>query len=199
MSGIHTLCLVDNTASGSMLGEHGLAFWIETPDGCLLMDSGAGFILLHNVRRAGVDLSQAKAIVISHGHYDHTGGLGFVFEQNASASVVAHPDAFKPKYSKSGGGARSVLWRQIQADVTGHAHSIINVDEGPAYGAALLAGVGAGVWESVEAACTATIEVTDTCEVDPDAHELYGGYYALYRKLYAQLRECFEDVARLVE
>ena len=99
----------------------------------------------------------------------------------------------------SGGGARSVLWRQIQADVTGHAHSIINVDEGPAYGAALLAGVGAGVWESVEAACTATIEVTDTCEVDPDAHELYGGYYALYRKLYAQLRECFEDVARLVE
>src|SRR5262249_54949950 len=60
----------------------------------------------------------------------------------------------------SGGGARSALWRQIQADVTGHEHVTINVDEGPAFGVALLAGVGTGVWNSVEEACRATIRVT---------------------------------------
>jgi len=98
----------------------------------------------------------------------------------------------------SGGGARSALWRQIQADVTGHAHSVINVDEGPAYGAALLAGVGVGTWGSVEAACAATIEVTDTRRVDPAAHLTYAGYHALYRELYAQLESCFDNAAELV-
>ena len=99
----------------------------------------------------------------------------------------------------SGGGARSPLWRQIQAEVTGHAHSVINVDEGPAYGVALLAAVGAGIYDSVEAACDATIRVVDTREPDPQAHARYAGYHALYRKLYRQLVECFDDEAALVE
>ncbi len=98
----------------------------------------------------------------------------------------------------SGGGARSELWRQIQADVTGHAHSVINVDEGPAYGAALLAGVGAGVYDSVQAACESAISVVDTCEPDPEAHRLYEDYHAVYRLLYSQLEGCFDEVAGLV-
>lgn len=99
----------------------------------------------------------------------------------------------------SGGGARSELWRQIQGDVTGYPHCVINVDEGPAYGAALLAGVGAGVYPSVEAACDATIRVVDAPTVNQANHEIYADYYALYRQLYAQLHGSFGDAARLVE
>lgn len=99
----------------------------------------------------------------------------------------------------SGGGARSPLWRQMQSDVTGHAHSIINVDEGPAYGVALLAGVGAGLYASVETACDAAIRTVDTPAVDRASHDLYAGYHALYRRLYAQLRGSFDEAAELVE
>ena len=99
----------------------------------------------------------------------------------------------------SGGGARSVLWRQIQSDVTGYPHSVINVDEGPAYGAALLAGVGAGLYASVETACDATIRTVDAPTVDAGNHQLYVGYHALYQQLYARLRESFDEDAALVE
>ncbi len=98
----------------------------------------------------------------------------------------------------SGGGARSELWRQIQTDVTGHDHSVIDADEGPAYGAALLAGVGAGLHDSVEAACEATIKVVDTRHADAQTGELYSRYRAVYRTLYRQLEGSFEDVAALI-
>src|SRR5204863_8437515 len=58
-----------------------------------------------------------------------------------------------------GGGARSPLWRQIQADVYGQEVEIITAEEGAAYGAAILAGVGAGAWQSVEQACDAVVRV----------------------------------------
>jgi xylulokinase len=99
----------------------------------------------------------------------------------------------------SGGGARSELWRQIQADVTGRPHCTINVDEGPAFGVALLAGVGAGVWSSVPEACRATIQVVDERAPRPEMRALYDRYFALYRKLYAQLRESFDEVQALLE
>src|SRR5204863_3952243 len=66
----------------------------------------------------------------------------------------------------SGGGARSPLWRQIQADVTGREHVTINVDEGPASGVARLAGVGTGTWSTAAAARRATIPVSDHCAPD---------------------------------
>ncbi len=98
----------------------------------------------------------------------------------------------------SGGGARSAVWRQIQADVTGFPHVTINVDEGPALGVALLAGVGAGVYPSVEAACKAVIKVekqTDPCTIN---HAAYDRFYAVYRALYAQLKGQFSEIARIV-
>jgi xylulokinase len=98
----------------------------------------------------------------------------------------------------SGGGARSAVWRQIQADVTGFPHVTINVDEGPALGVALLAGVGAGIYPSVEAACKAVIQVekqTDPCTVN---HAAYDHFYAVYRALYAQLKSQFNEIARIV-
>ncbi|MGQ9487261.1 MAG: xylulokinase [Armatimonadota bacterium] len=99
----------------------------------------------------------------------------------------------------SGGGARSAVWRQILANVSGYDHVTINVDEGPSFGVALLAGVGTGVWQSVPEACHATIQVVSNTPVNPDAHRAYEPYYVLYRKLYQHLRADFAEVAGLME
>jgi xylulokinase len=98
----------------------------------------------------------------------------------------------------SGGGARSPFWRQIQSDVTGLQHVTINVDEGPALGVALLAGVGTGVYPSVEAACRAVIKVEDSTETCSVNHAAYDQFYGVYRSLYANLKEQFSEVARIV-
>ena len=68
------------------------------------------------------------------------------------------------------GGARSALWRQIQADVYGHAVERVQAEEGAAYGAAILAGVGAGNWHSVEEACDAVVQTAE--KIQPDADQL---------------------------
>jgi xylulokinase len=99
----------------------------------------------------------------------------------------------------SGGGARSPLWRQINADITGETHSLINVDEGPAYGAALLAAVGSGHFTSVPEACRETLQVTDEQAPNSLSVERYAGYYPVYQDLYAHLRSDFSRVQALVE
>jgi xylulokinase len=98
----------------------------------------------------------------------------------------------------SGGGARSPFWRQIQADVTGHTHVTINVDEGPALGVALLAGVGTGVYPSVAAACRAVIQVADSTEARTVNHDAYDRFHKVYQALYAHLKDDFAEVARIV-
>lgn len=98
----------------------------------------------------------------------------------------------------SGGGARSAVWRQIQADVSGHDHVTINIDEGPALGVALLAGVGTGVYPSVEEACRSVIKVSDTTKADPAAKRVYDKYYAIYRSLYQSLKADFAAVSEIV-
>ena len=97
----------------------------------------------------------------------------------------------------SGGGARSSIWRHILADVTGHTHVTIGVDEGPALGVALLAGVGAGIYNSVEEACRATIKVKDTTDVCAVNRVVYDRYYKVYRSLYGHLKDDFAEVARI--
>jgi xylulokinase len=91
----------------------------------------------------------------------------------------------------SGGGAQSALWRQILADVLDTALVTVNTTEGAAYGAALLAGVGAGAWESVPAACKATIRVVERTEPQPEAVARYDELYSLYRDLYPALKPTF--------
>jgi xylulokinase len=96
----------------------------------------------------------------------------------------------------SGGGARSAFWRQLQADIYGQRVVTINAAEGPAFGVALLAGVAAGVWESVENACNRTIRITG--ETRPSRNRrLYDERYPLYRDLYRSLRDDFRTIAEL--
>jgi len=90
-----------------------------------------------------------------------------------------------------GGGARSPLWRQIQADVYGHAVEIVEAEEGAAYGAAILAGVGAGLWPSVDAACRATVRVASRVHPQPAAVATLNTSYSAYRRVYPATREIF--------
>ena len=92
----------------------------------------------------------------------------------------------------SGGGARSPLWRQILADVLGSELATVNTTEGAAYGAALLAGVGAGVWPDGETACRQTVRVTGSTAPNRDAAPVYERMYGVYRELYPALRGSFE-------
>jgi xylulokinase len=86
-----------------------------------------------------------------------------------------------------GGGARGPLWRQIQADIYGRPVELLVAEEGGAYGAALLAGVGAGAWPTVDAACESSIQVAETIQPDPAAVAAYNRGYQTYRKLYPAL------------
>jgi len=87
-----------------------------------------------------------------------------------------------------GGGARSPLWQQIQSDIYGMRVDLIAAEEGAAYGAALLAGVGAGVWRSVEVACETSVHVAKQVEPIAKNVELMNRRYEEYRKLYPALR-----------
>jgi 7,8-dihydropterin-6-yl-methyl-4-(beta-D-ribofuranosyl)aminobenzene 5'-phosphate synthase len=92
--------LSENTAlARDIRGEHGLAFWIDTGEHCLLFDTGQGLVLTENAQALHVDLDAVDTIVLSHGHYDHTGGLVAALRQAAgTVTVHAHPDALLPKY-----------------------------------------------------------------------------------------------------
>src|SRR5579859_6013386 len=87
-----------------------------------------------------------------------------------------------------GGGARSPLWRQIQADVYGHEVEIVAAEEGAAYGAAILAGVGAGVWSSVEQACEAVVRVARRIAPNAKDSSTMQRAYVTYRQIYPALK-----------
>jgi xylulokinase len=90
-----------------------------------------------------------------------------------------------------GGGARSVLWRQIQADVYGHEVELLEAEEGAAYGAAILAGVGAQMWRSVDDACNSVLKVNHRVRPNPASMATMDRSYAVYRRLYQGLKFVF--------
>jgi len=94
--------LVENTAeSPGLLAEHGLAYWIEVGSQCILFDTGQGGVLVINAYRLGISLSRVDAVVLSHGHYDHTGGLADALRGNRPNAIYAHPGAMKPKFARN--------------------------------------------------------------------------------------------------
>lgn len=97
----------------------------------------------------------------------------------------------------SGGGARNAFWRQMQADVFNAPATLTNSAEGSAYGAALLGGVGAGVWPTVEAACRATIRVVETSKPNAARAREYAEHAAIFDRLYADLRGSFAAIAAM--
>ena len=97
----------------------------------------------------------------------------------------------------SGGGSRSPLWRQIQADVFGRNVVTINSEEGAAYGVALLAAVGAGVFRDIREACAAAIRVVRETPVNQPARRHYDRAFGEYQQLYRSLRDDFKRISAL--
>jgi 7,8-dihydropterin-6-yl-methyl-4-(beta-D-ribofuranosyl)aminobenzene 5'-phosphate synthase len=92
--------LGENTAGmDGFVGEWGLSILVETDSSKILLDTGPGASTLHNAEVLGVDLSKVEKIVLSHGHYDHTGGLREVLRRmNKKIEIIAHPDIWQAKY-----------------------------------------------------------------------------------------------------
>lgn len=99
----------------------------------------------------------------------------------------------------SGGGARSPFWRQMLADVFGAEIVTVNAEEGAAYGAALLAGVGGGVFKDVPEACRTAIQVTGKAEPDQATAAVYQDFYPRYRALYPALASEFKALSEVVD
>ena len=97
----------------------------------------------------------------------------------------------------SGGGAKSTLWKQILADVMHQPACTMNAEQGPAFGVALLAAVGAGEFKNIEEACKATIEVTAKTVPQRAAVKTLDRSFEIYRSLYGSLKETYAAISRL--
>lgn len=105
MNSVCITILVDNyVRRRGLLAEHGWSCWVETPTCRLLFDTGQGQALLPNARELRIPLELTDAIVLSHGHYDHTGALGAMLDLAPAARVFAHPAALDAKYKRAADG-----------------------------------------------------------------------------------------------
>lgn len=104
-----------------LLGEHGFACYLETPGGNYLFDTGQGETLVPNARRLGKELGSIRALLISHGHYDHTGALPQVLECCDGLDVLGHPDLFMSRYWEIEGRRRylGILHRREYLEALG--------------------------------------------------------------------------------
>lgn len=113
---------------------------------------------------------------------------GVVFSLKDTLQIFAEMQVSVRHIRLGGGGARSPLWRQIQADIYEHEVEIIAADEGAAYGAALLAGVGGGLWPDVDTACSTAVKVEKKVAPQPRNAPVLRESYAAYRRLYPALK-----------
>lgn len=116
MRNLRITVLVENTASGEgLIAEHGLSVWMETAQGRYLFDTGQGSALGHNTDRLGIPLERTDAVILSHGHYDHTGGLHRVLGVKDRPTIYAHPAAFEHKYARDIDGSSREIGMPPQA------------------------------------------------------------------------------------
>ncbi|WP_024873331.1 MBL fold metallo-hydrolase [Tolumonas lignilytica] len=92
--------ICDNQAEDDLLSEHGLSFRIRADGHLILFDTGSGETLLPNAAKLKVDLTELSHLILSHGHYDHTGGVAQILAANKHCSVIAHPCVLSERYSR---------------------------------------------------------------------------------------------------
>jgi xylulokinase len=122
---------------------------------------------------------------------------GVAYAMRDSLSIIQQMGVPVKQIRASGGGSRSKLWRQIQADVFGQKVVSINAEQGPAYGVALLAAVGAGAFKDVQEACAATIRVVKETSVNKQAARVHDAGFPEYQQLYRSLKDDFKRIAKL--
>lgn len=186
--GIDPYKLITQQASSAPIGSEGLLFLpylcgerTPHPD-----PAARGALVGLTLRHTKSHIARAVLEGVSFGLRD---SLEILREMNIAPASVR----------LSGGGAKSAFWRQIQADIFGCPASTVQIDEGPALGAALLAAVGVGYFTSVEEACASVIKVASHIPPSLSAVTHYESYYQEYRALYPALKGHFEKLGSLVE
>jgi xylulokinase len=118
---------------------------------------------------------------------------GVAFSLKDCYAIIQEQGLELEQLRATGGGAKSLLWRQILADVLGVELVTTTAQEGPAFGAALLAGVACGIYESISQACDMTVRVVDRTEPRPELEHIYASAYKKYRALYPALKPIFSS------
>lgn len=136
-----------------------------------------------NARGALVGLSASH----TRGHIIRAIMEGVAFSLKDTFTIFRDLKVPVERIRLGGGGARSTLWRQIQADVYGHSVEIVEAEEGAAYGAAILAGVGAGHWKSVDEACDAVVRTAQQIRPKPEDVTTLSRSYETFRRVYPAL------------
>ncbi len=131
----------------------------------------------------------------TRGHLTRSVMEGITFALRDSLEIIQSLGVPVRQIRASGGGSKNPLWRQMQADVFGKKITTLAVEQGPAYGVALLAAVGDGAYRSVEAACKATIKVAEETAPDKQAVKNYDRLFPIYRDLYGQLKDSMSALA----
>jgi len=122
---------------------------------------------------------------------------GVTYSLRDCLAIIEEQGVAVKQIRASGGGAKSAFWRQLQADVLGKTVVQMAADEGPAYGVALLAAVGAGEFKDVVEACDATVKTTRETKTDAKVKPRYDAGFPVYQQLYRSLRADFRAIAKL--
>ena len=141
---------------------------------------------------AGLGLRHAKA------HLARAVMEGVCYGLRDSLEIIREMGLPVNEVRNTGGGSRSAFWRQMQSDVFATPLVGMAIDEGAAFGAALLGGVAGGVWGDVPAACAAAVRTKEPVSPKAEAAAVYARYYPRYRELYPSLKETFARVADTV-
>lgn len=170
------------------------------------VQAGSGGLLflpyLNGERTPHADPSARGAFVglnLTHkrGHLTRAVMEGVTFALQDSLAIIQGLNVPVKEVRASGGGSRNPLWRQMQADVFDKKITTLKVEQGPAYGVALLAAVGDGAYRDIAQACDATIEVASQTAVDRKAAKAYAKLFPVYQRLYSQLKSDFAALAAM--
>ncbi|MFG0263505.1 MAG: xylulokinase [Novipirellula sp. JB048] len=131
----------------------------------------------------------------TRGHLTRSVMEGITFALRDSLQIIESLWVPVRQLRASGGGSKSAFWRQMQADVFGKTMTRLQVEQGPAFGVALLAAVGDGAYSSIESACHATIKIAEENNPDPKAAASYNRLFPIYRELYGRLKDSMSALA----
>jgi xylulokinase len=133
----------------------------------------------------------------TRGHLVRSVMEGVTYAMRDSLAIMLELGVPVQESRASGGGSKSPFWRQIQANVFGQSVYTINSEEGPAYGVALLAAVGAGEFKNIQEACAATIQIVKETPIQKSAVKTYHAAFPCFQQLYRSLRKDFQTIATL--
>jgi xylulokinase len=133
----------------------------------------------------------------SRGHMVRAILEGVTYSLRDCLTIIEEQGVAVKQIRATGGGARSIFWRQLQANVLGKTVFSMAADEGPAYGVALLAAVGAGEFKNIAEACEATVKTTSQVKPVTAARRQYDKAFPVYQQLYRSLREEFRAIAEI--